>query len=229
MHSYYRREYLGGIAALWNAQDAFIFIQVNSTVERVPVLNSVGSGFLGDLVARDSYTVKRLLCFRVSRGVMHEYTQEQFDITGQLLPFHDMPHLIQGGYEIKAYGWTEKGFVKTDNETLKALQRYAADGKAFTQSGWNKLDWEELGIIGDNYDRTITINKGVDEATLHIITGSSERNGSGYVIRNAPAKVILFFAREARTLVDISQEFRRISAKEFADVKIESSGPNRRQ
>jgi hypothetical protein len=216
MTLYYKRDYFDGLVAMWNNKDSFVFVQINTTYEKVPRWKSLLVRNFGIYGADELNTCRRLIVFHVNAGKVSKFEQNAFDIKGQFVPWKDTPHFVQGGKSVVGFRWDGSKFVLMDFKGLAQLQAEIKKGNLYTETGWSKLDWEELGKIGAGYSRKFSVGK---DSTVGIEVGQPELNSDGYVKRNPPFKLQVFTPTQIPAVIEVTQQFEKITKNEFEQGK----------
>jgi hypothetical protein len=216
MNLYYERNYLGGVEALWHTNELFVFVQTNNTVEKVPRWNLLLSKFFGMWAANDRFTHEDVVVFHVRNDSLTEYRQEDFGITGQLIPIDDVPHLIRGGYEVQGFRWSGTQFTPITSDALNRIRSQQKPRKDFeAKTGWQKLDWEQIGNLNKEGDRSFPIGSSDLKAELHIKVTAPMYDRQGYLAGNPRVEITLGRDKSRHTLALLHQDFRRISKGDF--------------
>jgi hypothetical protein len=223
MNRYYQKEYFGRVMALWNSEEAFIFVQAGTSVEKVPIWQQLLAKYWGTWgLPKERHTRTDVTTFHLIGRSLNKYRQEYFDITGQVYPINGTLYLIRGGYEISGFKWERGRFVKISPENLSEIRvLLKADEKSLAEPGWHKLDWEELRPFNDNYDKVFTFKPDQQNTSLHIKTTPATYDHEGYLAHNPHVEVVLSVDGIQHVLLDLNQDYRRISAKEFQKIALQ--------
>lgn len=214
MNSYYKRRNFEFVKAIWNTKEAYVFVQTTTTVERVPTWKILFAIIAGRSVANEHYSLNELVVFHSNEYSDKIEKQSNIDIAGQLLISSNTPHIIQGGYEIKGFRLMDEKFgVLSGNETHKIQEHIKSDKAFWLKEGWKKLDWEELGNLGNSYDRTFQLAEMPKHVELHIQTFPPLASYNPRVIIEVLVK------GKKQTLIDLSQNRERIRKEEFINIK----------
>jgi hypothetical protein len=220
MNRYYERKQLNGLVGIWNSDEAFIFVQTDMIVNKASLYELALAKVFGIWkFPEHQYTQIDLAIFHLHSGSLSEYHQSDLSIAGQILPIENVPYLIKGGYQITGFKWDNDHFVKLDDKSLRDAQSFIVSNKErLFGDNWHKIDWEELGHLDEGYDKTFKLITKDTNAELHVKIGASKHNGEGYVTQRPHVTVDMNVGSNRHTLVDFSQDNKRIGVHEFKKI-----------
>lgn len=215
-HCYYRKQSFGGVKALWDTNDTYLFFQIDSTAEKLPLWEVLLTKLTKVWRYNSQISQKDISVFHIRDNTVTPYSQGHFDFTGQLFWFQDAPCLIQGGDSVKGYKWESNQFTILNPDDLEHAQaQLRLSVKNSANIPQPKLDWEQTGAIGENYDKEFAIGPRLAHMKLRIKLGASQTDAKGYVIRNPTFEAQLLTNGDVGSLLRLSQDYNPISAKEF--------------
>lgn len=220
LNYYYSRDYFNGLLAVWNKHDLWIFIQKDTNVERVPAWKFALTKMIGSAQPVEAHTRSEVLIFQVNDGAMTNYVQPEFKVAGQLLVLDDTIYLIHGGYTVTGFRWDRDRFIKVDENRLTELRKLLKPGAKLLPDGWDKLDWQDFGTVGDNYDKSFEISGFSEPGILHLKQGTTRLTRNGYLESNPPIQIDLTLSKHQKELLRLSQNFHRITSTEFKTFRV---------
>lgn len=159
------------------------------------------------------------MIFQISDGSLTNYVQPNFEITGQLLVSNDTVYLVRGGYNVTGFRWEQNHFAKLDADRLAELRSLMKPGGELLPNGWRKLDWQDLGMVDENYDKKFDLAGFFESIALHLKQGATLYKPSGYVESNPTIQIKLLLPEREEQLMELSQNYYRIPAAEFKTFK----------
>ena len=168
---------------LWNGDKAYAFVRVVSRGWRVNLLGYLleyAKEFFGSVSAPDNESV-RTVVFNLSSERVHEFSQENFDFSPQIVNDNIVGRIMKNG-DIQTWKWTGVGFSEATDEERRALEQQQFSENLSGHPKGEEYDdihgWSQKSIFNSN----LRTEKLMAAAPVSAFTVVSRKMGAVYTI-----------------------------------------------
>ncbi|HEV7297718.1 MAG TPA: hypothetical protein VGN72_00010 [Tepidisphaeraceae bacterium] len=207
-----------GVQIVWKDNEAYIVVEQHRVLNEGGLVNALlhQIGVAGPNSSGKPIALATTVHIKSGVTEVYEQTLRDAGIVGPLLMVDNAPFFFVGGKSVSGFKWEGTRFKMVPPEVVSDLRRTLAptNSEVWASSDWRKLDWENMGPIGEVYNRSFTFGQN-GKLSIHLKSsredGSPDKKGARRV-----SILIKSETGEILTNLEVQEMPRKVNADEFS-------------